>query len=779
MFTVVPRETEVAHPPKTEIIDHNAPAKLQTPTWKKGKHSGNIPYDTLKDQRDKLVEAEKKYRARIRELEGENAELSKTYEATYQENKMLKGIIQHGPDASKVKELKKVEKEQKGTIDRLEEENDTLNKRLNEIEEVYNARGQTAESTWNELLAKLKQKRPRGEKVPTQGPFAGHTQANGITVYNQKQEMDDFDRHLDNLEKETQILLNKIRQLQSEKGQIRSAIDGEKGYITRNAAMNNALNEKLNRDLNQFALKLEKMKLKHKTAKTFAGMTGKIGHKHAFSFESPDPGDSVTLSPVMETMPSKTGYTPTAPPPNGKTIDLKSPKLNNILKLINMESPKLNNSPKAIEMNSPKLDKTIEMRTPKQFLNGKTPEADNLKPRPVMTSSKKQDLVNDNSLTDQHPKGDGQSRTNKVKQESPKLNKLNNIHKDSKAPVSGSSTENKNSLTDQRPKADKLHTNKVKQETPKLNKANDTHRDGKAPVSGSSAETNNTTAKSLNNSNGQRGKFVKNEKQTVTTSSTEGITNSENQAQVAMNTILKKTTDSKGKRNVPNGMIDEIKTEAKSGDVNIDNANKNRNETISVKQPVSGKIMETNDTESVVHAKDFLKNINGSATGGRYTHGPEPIPRKFIDPEKKTYRYSDMYSKRKENFDKANENNTDNNTNYDESGIKLNFTDKARYATVKINSEPRSMYKYGFPVRKNSRHIEDDVPNDAVLTYLRNRPKMDEATFTFKNEYADAKDKGSPSPLPLVFNDDAKTVGSDEIKFILTAKRPSYGSVYA
>ena len=744
MFTVVPRESEVTHPPKTEIIDHNVPAKLQTPTWKKGKHSGNIPYDTLKEQRDKLIEAEKKYRARIKELEGENAELSKTYEATYQENKMLKGIIQHGPDASKVKELMKVKKEQKGTIDRLEEENEILNKRLNEIEEVYNARGQTAESTWNELLAKLKQKRPRGEKVPTQGPFSGHTQANAVTVYNQKKDMDEFDRHLDNLEKETQILLNKIRQLQNEKGQIGSAIDKEKGYITRNAAMNNALNEKLNRDLNQFALKLEKMKLKHKTAKAFAGMTGKVGHKHAFNFESPDPGESASISSALMAMPDKTGYTPTVPLTNVKTIEMKSPKLNNALKAIDMQSPKLNNSSKAIEMKSPKIDtnpKTIEIKSPKQSPDGKTPETDSLKPRIAISSSKKQYSENNKGFTDQRPTTDDQFRTNNVKQG-----------------------------------------------TTKLNKPGDSHRAGRVPVSVSSTETNYSTANSINNFNGSRVTIAKTEKQTVITFSPENITNTENQTKGIMNATPKKTMDSKTKRSIPNGFIEDMiaevdeKTtleETRSGNAKHDSANEGRNENVSAKQPVNGKIRETNNTESIVQAKDFFKNGNGPLTGGRYTHGPEPIPRKFIDPEKKTFRYSDMYSKRKENFEKATEDDTGKKMNYDESGIKLHFTDKAGYATIKANSEPRSVYKYGFPVRKNSKHIEDEAPNDAVLTYLKNRPKINENPVTFKQEFADAKDKSSPSPMPIVFNDDAKTVGSDEIKFILTAKRPSFGSVYA
>ena len=402
MFTVVPREVEISHPPQTEIIDHNAPAKDNTSSWKRGKRPGNIPYDTLKEQRDKLAEAEKKYRARIKELEGENAELSKTYEATYQENKMLKGIIQHGPDASKVKGLMKVKKEQKGTIDRLEEENETLNKRLNEIEEIYNARGQTAETTWNELLAKLKKNRPDTEKVPTQGPFAGRTLANAVTVYNQKQEMDAFDRHLDNLEKETQILLNKIRQLQNEKGQIGSAIDKEKGYITRNAAMNNALNDKLNRDLNNFASKLEKLKLKQKTAKTFAGMTGKAGNKHAFNSESPGPGDNASLSSALVPLQGQTSTIPTVPLTNDKKNEMKSPK-------------QLPNA-KALEINTPKT-------------------------QAVVSSSKKQFPENNKTVVDRRPKTDDQFRSNKVKKVTPRLNKTEDSHREIKASVAVSSTE--------------------------------------------------------------------------------------------------------------------------------------------------------------------------------------------------------------------------------------------------------------------------------------------------------------------------------------------------
>ena len=728
MFTVVPREIEISHPPQTEIIDHNAPAKVKTPSWKKGKHSGNIPYDTLKEQRDKLAEAEKKYRARIKELEGENAELSKTYEATYQENKMLKGIIQHGPDASKVKGLMKVKKEQKGTIDRLEEENETLNKRLNEIEEIYNARGQTAESTWNELLAKLKKRRPDAEKVPTHGPFAGHTHANAVTVYNQKQEMDAFDRHLDNLEKETQILLNKIRQLQNEKGQIGSAIDKEKGYITRNAAVNNALNEKLNRDLNNFASKLEKLKLRHKTAKTFAGMTGKVGHKHAFNFESPDPGENVSVSSALVSLQDETSKMPTVPLTNDKKNELKSPKLNNTLKSIEMKSPKLD----------PNV-KTIEMKSPKQLPNAKALEINTPKTQAVVSSSKKQFPENNKTVVDRRPKTDDQFRSNKV--------------------------------------------------TPRLNKSEDSRRESKASVAVSSTEANYSAANTVSNFNGSRVTIAKTEKQTVITFSPDIITNSENQPKGSATTFSNKAIDAKSKRNIPNGLIGDIiaevdeKTpldETRSGKAKQESTNKGRKENVSTTHTGTNKKDDDSDSNKLAsQAKEPIKTGNGSLTGGRYTHGPEPIPRKFIDPfERKPNRYSEIYTKRKENFGKETEQSNENNMHYEETGMKLNFTDKVGYATVKSDFEPRSLYKYGFPVRKNSKHIEDEAPNDAVLTYLRNRPRLNENPVTFDQEFADAKEKGSPSPIPIRFNDDAKTVGSDEMKFILTAKRPSYSNVY-
>ena len=700
MFTVVPREEAIIHPPQTEIIDHNVPAKVQGSTWKKGKKSSNVPYDTLQKERDKLAEAERKYRARIKELESENAELSKTYDKTYQENKMLKGILQHGPDATKVKVLMKEKKELKSTIDRLEEANEALTKRLNEIEQMYDAKDQILDNTWNEALANAKKKRPDEEKVPTQGPFAGHTKSNEKTINNQLKEMDEFDVHLDNLEKETQILLNKIHQLQNEKDHIGTAINKEKGYITRNAAMNNALNEKLNRDLDKFANKLEKLKLKHKAAKT--GNVGK-GKKHAFKGNLNDTEDNEIVSSVT---------------PSGQA--------NNTLR------------------SATKAHQSVSVKPFEQ--------------QPVNQSPRKELAVNNKAISDQRPKT-----------------------------------------------GDQLVSNKVKP-TPRLNKTEDGHRENNKSSAISNGESNNNVHIKINNLsrsvnlNGVSMNTPKPVKKTVITFSPDIISKpdykSRNILKVSNKTFetpieerasggltsndVPKKLDNDALTGVSNGFQEKTDRNEKSDKECGDEGNTSTSNNLKkIKNADASQANTDKNKRAIQQVSKTNPNGNGSVTNGRYAHGPEPVNHKITGPmEKKPSRYTDLYNKRKAKSPNAN------TSQERESGLQLTFTDKIKYRVEQFDQDSefntaRTLHRYGFPVHRNSKHLLDDVPNDAVLTYLKNRPHANENAVSFNQNYADAKEKVLPSPIPIRFTDDAKTVGSDEVHFILNAKRHSYNSIYA
>ena len=177
--------------------------------------------------------------------------------------------------------------------------------------------------------------------------------------------------------------------------------------------------------------------------------------------------------------------------------------------------------------------------------------------------------------------------------------------------------------------------------------------------------------------------------------------------------------------------------DTRSGKAKQESTNKGRTKQVLTKYTGTNKKNGDSDSnKSTSQAKEPIKNGNGSLTGGRYTHGPEPISRKFIDPfERKPNRYSEIYTKRKENFEKESEQSNDNIMHNEETGMKLNFTDNVGYATVKSDFEPRSLYKYGFPVKKNSKHIEDEA---------QNRPRLNENPATFNQEFADAKKRVRP-----------------------------------
>lgn len=302
MYTTVPRPEIIDHRPKSgeplpQIIDHRGTENVGR------RRKEQLPYDTLKKHRDILLEAEYKYKRTIKDLEKEREELVVTYENTYQENRQLKSILEHGPDAAKMKQLAKQKKEQEDLVDRLQDDNKKLEERLQQLEKLVNpAKNDILEKNWKETLDRVRKKREEEDSIPTQGPFAGGKlfKKKRIAIDDtQMEELDTYDLQLDSIQKETQVLLNKVKQLKREKEQIDYTLLMGKGAVTRNAVVANAISEKLNRDLNKYAIRLEKLKIKHKGAKRYveeakAILQDKTANRKAITESRPETNGSHT-----------------------------------------------------------------------------------------------------------------------------------------------------------------------------------------------------------------------------------------------------------------------------------------------------------------------------------------------------------------------------------------------------------------------------------------------------------------------------------------------------
>lgn len=360
MYTIVPHTEIIDHEskpgdPRPEIIDHrNEPKRTR---WVKRNRKEQLPYDTLKKHRDVLLEEEIKYKKQIRELEKERDELVKTYENTYQENKKLKSIIDHGPDASKMKQLAKDKKEQSGIIERLEDENNVLNERLKELERLGDPlRKAIATKQWKDALDKARRIREAEDAIPTQGPFVGNKifKKKRVAIDDDRlEETDAYDLQLDSIEKESQRLLTKIKQLKREKESIDYTMLMGKGALTRNAVVANAISEKLNRDLNKYAIRLEKIKLRHKRAKEFVQTV-----KNPTIVSSPEINEPDTQTPKTTKTYKASNVKRNQQPTNESSTENKSISSKN-----GVELPSLHNStPSSPKVPFTKARKNVNMR---------------------------------------------------------------------------------------------------------------------------------------------------------------------------------------------------------------------------------------------------------------------------------------------------------------------------------------------------------------------------------------------------------------------------------
>lgn len=252
MFTFVPQQPVVPRrhapgDPPIEVIDHTGGQATTNRKRTDKRHSDDVTYSHLVKQKNELLEDQVVFRKKVKDLEDERAELIRLYEEAYQENKGLKGHIQHGPDAVKIKQLKNDKQSLEQQLTALKDDNRTLTEQIKELVKVSSsARDYMNNQSWQEALVKTKRSLQRRDHRQTEESV--------------KLERDIYDIKLDTLEKETLILLNNIKQLRKEKQNVDFAILMDKGAVSKNVIQENALKGKLEKDLQTLSSKLGEQK---------------------------------------------------------------------------------------------------------------------------------------------------------------------------------------------------------------------------------------------------------------------------------------------------------------------------------------------------------------------------------------------------------------------------------------------------------------------------------------------------------------------------------------
>ncbi|XP_045211126.2 uncharacterized protein LOC123562563 [Mercenaria mercenaria] len=368
MFTVVPTPEVKDHrdqraasgEPVPQIIDHRHRTQPRE-NWLDGRKSKQETYESIKAQRDNLVQSEFKYKKMIKELEKEKEDLLKVYEPTYNENERLKSHLLHGPGAQKIKKLKQEKRELMSELEIVKEENVEITDRVKELEKMFlSEKDYYLEKKWREAIERGRKRREEKDAgISTQGPLTNARKPKKRDLKTVKDEefekQDVYDLHIDNLEKETQILLNKIRQLKQNKENINYANFIGKGAVTRNAAIANAINEKLERDLETFEERLEN--LRKKTGK----LTSDTAEEIVITEKKSKPKQTGTK--YFRTKPTQTDALPEQNELEKKSNETKEQNVSNgksVLRSTNRSGKEINKRTSLTKVSTPTDDDLLE-----------------------------------------------------------------------------------------------------------------------------------------------------------------------------------------------------------------------------------------------------------------------------------------------------------------------------------------------------------------------------------------------------------------------------------
>ena len=262
MYTYVPRVRREDHrrrgdKPSMEIIDHRK--RLNNRIISKSVPTADTGYDEeVEDTRFSWFDAELGYKKRIKELEKDGEEMALALQEALAENRSLKNNINRGPSRTDVKKLVNEKKTMQNVIEKLGEENFELNEMLNRVIK-------RSDSEWQDAYENIR--RRQEERYSVIGPFLARIEGlkKRTVTMNDGPELnkDRYDAHLTNLEKETQALLNRLRQLKREKRFIDySFVTGERKCF-QNLKEFKEVGGNINRDIQKYTSHFEQLSEKH------------------------------------------------------------------------------------------------------------------------------------------------------------------------------------------------------------------------------------------------------------------------------------------------------------------------------------------------------------------------------------------------------------------------------------------------------------------------------------------------------------------------------------
>lgn len=210
-------------------------------------------YENVKAERDALKESEAVYRRKVVSLEQDAENLLKSYQDIYEENKVLRSKLEHGPDALKIKKIRNEIKKQKEKLESIHSENGLLKE---EIYRLQKQLGQTTEDKQRVNDAFKIERELHVDKVTDLVKENG-TLEEKVDKYETK--LKEYEFRIQSFENESEGLINRYKNLKHDNIKLETKFKKQKDLLEETVRDEQHSNKEMSKEIIHLKTKLAKL----------------------------------------------------------------------------------------------------------------------------------------------------------------------------------------------------------------------------------------------------------------------------------------------------------------------------------------------------------------------------------------------------------------------------------------------------------------------------------------------------------------------------------------
>ena len=218
-------------------------------------------FETIKAERDALSESDVVYKRKVIALEKDAENLLKSYQDIYNENKSLRGKVEYGPDATRMKNYRSEIKKLGDKVTTVKSENELLK------EEIYRIQKQLGKSTHDKKRVDESFKMERGMH---QDKLASLEKENNILeekVAKYELKIEEYQNRIKGYENESEGLLSRYKQLKHVNIKMESKFNKTKCMLDEEVRDTLDLNKSMTKEIIQLKTKHAKLESDYSTLK--------------------------------------------------------------------------------------------------------------------------------------------------------------------------------------------------------------------------------------------------------------------------------------------------------------------------------------------------------------------------------------------------------------------------------------------------------------------------------------------------------------------------------